>query len=83
MNYDSHLTVLALEAAKLKPALAYIGPGLGLGVIGAFFGILFSIVVAIFAFFWYPLKRWLGLGKKKKNLVEAPDKNDQNVAGRD
>lgn len=83
MIYDSGLTALTLETATLKPVLAYIGPGLGLGAIGTFFGILFSVFVAIVAFFWYPLKRWLGLGKKKKNIVEASDENERSDTGND
>lgn len=37
---------------------AYIGPGLGLGVLGAVLGVITSIFLAIFALFWYPIKRW-------------------------
>ena len=47
---------LALYAMAL-PAQAYVGPGLGLGAIGAFFGILFAIFLAVVGIFWYPLKR--------------------------
>ena len=36
---------------------AYVGPGLGLGALGAVLGVVFSIFLAIFAIFWYPIKR--------------------------
>ena len=36
---------------------AYIGPGLGAGVIGVILGLLASIGLALVAVFWYPLKR--------------------------
>ncbi|WP_419176858.1 hypothetical protein [Desulfosediminicola sp.] len=40
-----------------QTAHAYIGPGLGMGVVGVILGVIFSIVLAIFGIFWYPLKR--------------------------
>lgn len=65
------IALLAL-AALLVPAtaLAYVGPGLGLGAIGAILGVFFSIILAILAFFWYPIKRLFGLGKKKQATSE-------------
>ena len=46
---------------------AYIGPGMGLGMIGVILGILGAIVLALFAILWYPFKRlWNRLVKKKK-----------------
>jgi MFS-type transporter involved in bile tolerance (Atg22 family) len=38
-------------------AAAYVGPGLGLGVIGAIFGVFATVILAIIGLFWYPLKR--------------------------
>ena len=59
------LLVLALALA-LQPvaALAYIGPGVGAGAIGAVLGVIGSIFLAIFAVVWYPIKRLLK-GRKK------------------
>lgn len=51
-------------------AQAYVGPGLGLGAIGAVLGVIFSVILAILAFFWYPIKRLFGLGKKKQKAQE-------------
>ncbi len=47
-----------------QPAFAYIGPGAGLSAIGAFLAVIAAVIVAIFGFLWYPIKRFL---KKKKN----------------
>ena len=44
---------------------AYIGPGLGLGLIGAILGLIFSFFVLLFAILWFPLKKIL---KKNKNI---------------
>jgi hypothetical protein len=46
-----------LLAAPL--AQAYVGPGLGVGVIGAMLGLLVAIVMAAIGTVWYPLKRLL------------------------
>ena len=59
------VTLLVLFSA---PALAYVGPGLGMGVIGTIFGVLAAIVLAVFGLFWYPLKRRFG---RKKAGIDA------------
>ena len=48
------------------PAYGYIGPGLGAGVIGLIFGILFSIFLAVTAIFWYPIKRIVAKLRKSR-----------------
>ena len=56
--------VFAIFAILLSsPALAYIGPGLGAGTIGVILGVLGSIVLALFAIFWYPIKRMMRKNK--------------------
>ncbi|HOP48064.1 MAG TPA: hypothetical protein PK874_10420 [Desulfobacteraceae bacterium] len=51
-----------------SPAYAYIGPGLGAGTIAVIFGFIISIFLAVFAVFWYPVKRILiKLGLMKKS----------------
>ena len=55
---------------------AYIGPGMGLGVIGIVLGILGALVLAFLAILWYPFKRlWNRLAKKKegKKPVDSED----------
>ena len=46
-------------------AQAYIGPGLGLGVVGTIVGVLFSIVLGLLGIFWYPLKRLFAKSQKR------------------
>lgn len=61
--------ILALIAALvLQPtvAQAYIGPGLGVGVISAVLGFLASLGMAFVALLWYPVKR---LFRKRKQSV--------------
>ncbi len=59
------LLVAALMLA-MQPgaAVAYIGPGVGLGAIGAVIGVIGSIILAIFAVVWYPIKRMMKARKK-------------------
>lgn len=49
------------------PASAYIGPGMGGGVIAVVLGILAAIFMAIFGFIYYPIKRWLKRRKAEKS----------------
>lgn len=46
-------------------ALAYIGPGLGLGAIGAVIGVIGGIFLAIFGVLYYPIKRMLKNRRKR------------------
>ena len=56
-------------------AEAYIGPGLGTGVIGVVLGILASIALALMAIVWYPLKRLFKLvfNKEKSSATTAAE----------
>jgi len=70
------LLILTLASTS---AHAYVGPGLGLGVLGALFGLILTVLLAIFGVFWYPIKR---LVKKKRNAKQksqeaVPDKQDR------
>jgi hypothetical protein len=38
-------------------AEAYVGPGMGLGALGAILGFLMAILLAIAGMVWYPVKR--------------------------
>jgi len=53
------LTVAVSLLFIAGPAQAYIGPGVGAGVITTVLGILTAIVLALFAVLWYPVKRLL------------------------
>jgi O-antigen/teichoic acid export membrane protein len=49
-------------------AAAYVGPGLGAGVLGVIVGLIVSVFVAVFAIFWYPIKRlFRKMSKPKEN----------------
>ncbi len=48
-----------LLALLLLPgtAEAYVGPGAGIGALGAVLAVIGTVLLAILGFFWYPLKR--------------------------
>ena len=47
------------------PVFAYVGPGLGLGALGAILGVVFSIFLALLGIFWYPIKRFVNKLRNK------------------
>lgn len=65
-NFVFLVLLTMVLAASPETAMAYVGPGLGLGAIGAVLGVVLSVVLGLFAIIWYPVKRLLGLDKKAK-----------------
>lgn len=51
------LFALIVVCAAATPAYAYIGPGLGTGVVSTVLALLASFALAVFAIVWYPIKR--------------------------
>ena len=49
------------------PAFAYLGPGVGGGVIAATIGIIVAIFAALFGLIWFPVKRLLKKRKERKD----------------
>jgi hypothetical protein len=65
---------LVLGVACLpSAALAYIGPGAGLSIVGSIVAVLGTIVVAIVGFVWYPIRRMLK--KRRAAAAKAEMKN--------
>ncbi len=52
-------------------SFAYLGPGVGGGVIAATIGVIVAIIAALFGLIWFPVKRLL---KKKKREKRKPTK---------
>tara|TARA_B100000925_G_scaffold58522_1_gene38979 strand:+ start:1007 stop:1231 length:225 start_codon:yes stop_codon:yes gene_type:complete len=55
---------------------AYIGPGMGGGLIAATLGIVIAIIASIFGLLWFPIKRFV---KKKQyqKLNKKPKKEEK------
>ena len=58
----------------LIPSLAhaYLGPGVGGGVIVATIGVIVAILAGIFGILWFPIKRFL---KKRRNAKQEKKQN--------
>jgi type VI protein secretion system component VasK len=61
------LAILVLLSVSF-PALAYVGPGAGITLIGAVIGLFTAIFVAIFAVLRWPIRRYLA---RRKAAAEA------------
>jgi hypothetical protein len=66
-------------------AEAYVGPGMGLGVIGAVLGFLTAILLAFAGMVWYPVKRMLRArrGVRADAPSEATQSGDPRPRGTD
>ena len=58
-------------------AHAYVGPGLGVGVIGVIIGIVLAILMAIIGVVWYPLKRMLKKDDGNETLENSNDSDEK------
>jgi len=58
------ITLLVLISA---PAHAYIGPGMGGGVIAATLGVVVAIFAALFGVIYFPIKKFLKNRNQKKS----------------
>ena len=55
---------LFLACCFPRPAMAYVGPGTGMSAVGVFLAVAMGVVVALFGFIWYPIKRLLRARKR-------------------
>lgn len=65
---DILLRALVISMLLVNPAVAYIGPGAGISVLGSLLGILATIFVAIGAILFWPIRKFL---KRKKARRES------------
>lgn len=60
------LTLICINLIFIPSANAYIGPGMGGGIIAATIGVIVAIFAAIFGILYFPIKRHLRQRKNKK-----------------
>ena len=61
--------------SKANSLFAYIGPGMGGGVIAAIFGIIAAFFLGLWGILYYPIKRALKNKKKKNTLSKKKNKS--------
>lgn len=67
---NSYILILLIFFFNQQTAQAYIGPGLGAGIIASTLGILIAIIAGIIGLIIFPLKRiFQKNAKRKKNDV--------------
>ena len=57
-----------------SPVFAYLGPGVGGGIIFATLGVVFALIIGLFAILFYPIKRLFKKIKKKEITKHEDDK---------
>lgn len=62
------INLFLILASNNKFYLAYLGPGMGGGVIAAIFGIIAAFFLGLWGILYYPIKRKLNNRKRKKKL---------------
>ena len=62
---------------NISPVLAYIGPGMGGGVIAAIFGIIAAFFLGLWGILYYPIKRAFKNKAKKKSIAKNKNKNNK------
>jgi len=66
--------IIIFSLLMTSKSFAYLGPGIGGGVIAATIGIIFAIIAFIFGILWFPLKRLIN--KYKKNKEKKIDRSN-------
>ena len=59
---------ISIFFTNLFPLFAYIGPGMGGGVIAAIFGLIAAFFLGLWGILYYPIKRAFK-NRKKKNIL--------------
>lgn len=76
------LTVLLMAIAWAAPAHAYVGPGAGLSLIGALWGLVVAVGAAVGFVVLWPLRRALRGRRAAQPAAQAPERETRDPAPR-
>lgn len=65
-------------AALASPAMAYVGPGAGLGILGALLAILLAVLATVVGLVLWPLRLLARRRKSARVAAEGPQSGDSN-----
>ena len=68
--FKLNFSLIFVISILITPAYAYIGPGMGAGIIATTLGIVIAIFAALFGILYYPIKRYIKNRKQKKTTHE-------------
>lgn len=71
------MIIAAVALASPVTAFAYIGPGAGLSAIGTVLALIGAVLLALFGFIWYPVKRLIA--KRRARTAAAREAGKQSV----
>ena len=69
--------VFLLISLNIPPVFAYIGPGMGGGIIAAIFGIIAAFFLGLWGILYYPIKRFLKNKQNKRKLSKNANQKDK------
>lgn len=70
---NARFAMAAAAMLAAGPALAYVGPGAGLSVLGALWGLLIAIAAAIAFVVAWPVRRYLRRRRERLQGAAGPD----------
>lgn len=63
--------MLVLAHLTASPALAYVGPGAGITMLGALWGVLIAILLALWAVLYWPVRAMLRKRRQQRSTSES------------